>query len=67
MAGHRLTQRIGALEQEAGGYAVLLVVERGETDEQAIARYEARHGPQPATVWQPIATGVPRGENAFCA
>ena len=32
MAGHRLTQRIDALEHEAGGNAVLLVVEQGRIE-----------------------------------
>lgn len=74
MAGGRLMQRIGALEERGGehfaGPVAWLVLEPGETTEQGIARYEAKHGPrlpgQPALVWQPIITGVPRGDDSLC-
>ncbi len=74
MVGGRLMQRVGALEVRGGdhiaGPTVWLVLEPGETTEQGIARYEAKHGPrlpgQPAVVWHSITTGVPRGEGSLC-
>ena len=74
MARGRLMQRVDALEDSGGhrytGPAIWLLLEAGETTEQGIARYEAKHGPrlpgQPALVWQPVFTGVPRGEDSLC-
>ena len=71
----RLRERLSRLEVAGGdalhGPTLWLVLEPGETTEQSIARYEAKHGArepgQPALVWQPIFTGVPRGEGALCA
>lgn len=70
-----MAKRIDALEERGSehfaGPAIWLVLNPGETDEQGIARYEAKHGPrlpgQPAVVWRVIETGVPRGEDSFCA
>ena len=75
MARGRLMQRVDALEGSGGnrfsGPAIWLVLEPGETPDQGIARYEAKHGPrlpgQPAVVWRPVLTGVPRGEDSLCA
>ena len=74
MARGRLMQRVDALEHSGGehftGPAIWLVLEPGETTEQGIARYEAKHGPrlagQPAVVWRPVLTGVPRGGSSLC-
>ena len=67
--------RVDALEVRAGdsfaGEGIWLVLERGVTTEQGIARWEAKHGPrqpgQRAVIWHPVYTGVPRGEAALCA
>ena len=75
MAGHRLTQRLQALELRDAdafqGEAVWLVLEPGETTEEGMARWEAKNGPslpgQRAIIWHPVYTGVPRGEDAWCA
>ena len=70
----KLGQRVSALERRHStfqGEAVWLVLEPGETTERGIARYEAKHGPrlpgQPAIVWRPVCTGVPRGDSSLCA
>ena len=75
MVRGELRRRLDALEYGDGnprqGGVVCLVLEPGETSEEGIARYEAKHGPrdpgQPAVIWRPITTGVPRGEGSLCA
>ena len=70
----RLRDRLSKLEVATTdvfrGPAIWLVLEPGETTEQAIDRYEAKHGPrlpgQPAVIWHPVCTGVPRGESTLC-
>jgi hypothetical protein len=73
MARSELRRRVDALEGSSTGYsgpAIWVVCEPGETTEQAIARYEAKHGSrlpdQWAVVWRPVMTGVPRGEDSIC-
>ena len=71
----RLRDRLSKLEVATAdvfrGPAIWLVLEPGETTEQAIARHEAKHGPrlpgQPAVIWHPVYTGVPREEGSLCA
>lgn len=71
----RLRDKVNKLEASGAagfdGPAVWLVLEPGETTEEGIARYEAKHGPrlpgQPAIVWRPVCTGVPRGDSTLCA
>jgi hypothetical protein len=68
MARGRLMQRVEELEQRGRKYqgAVWIVNEDGEATEDAIARYEAKHGPlgdRMAIVW--ISTGVPRGADSY--
>lgn len=71
----RLRDRLSNLEVATAdafrGPAVWLVLEPGETTEHGIVRWEAQHGPrlpgQPAIIWHPVCTGVPRGEGALCA
>lgn len=75
MARNELRRRVEALEglgELLWGVApaIWLVLEPGETSEQGIARYEAKHGPRlpgrPAVIWRPVGTGVPRGEDSIC-
>lgn len=69
----RLRDRLSKLEVADAfrGPAAWLVLEPSETTEQGIARYEAKHGPrlpgQPAIIWHPVSTGVPRGGSELCA
>lgn len=65
MAGHRLTQRLDALEAVENarnqGPAAWIIMDEDETKEEAIARYEAEEGPlgdRFAIIWQPV-TGAP--------
>ena len=62
-------RRLEVLEGAASlGRTALLILEQGESTEQAASRREAKHGPRmPGQHWLPIETGVPRGESAWCA
>ena len=66
MARTDMTRRVVALENSDGG-TVLIVVEPGEHEATARARYESANGPIPARAainW--IETGVPRGTGFVC-
>lgn len=70
MAGRGLSGRVDALEGRLlSGHAVWLVLEPGETEADAIARYQAGHEPDNASAvnWNLVRTGVPRGELSICA
>lgn len=63
------TKRLGELERQSdAGSSVLLILEPGESTEQAASRHVAKRGPLlPGQQWLPIETGVPRGDDAWCA
>ena len=67
MAGHRMTQRVEALEATTAGAAAWVVIERGQSQAVARSRHEARHGlikaGSPVTY---VCTGVPRAEYSPC-
>lgn len=75
MARSELTRRVDALEVGKAdafqGPAIWVVRDPGESAEDAIARYEAKHGlrqpGQPAVIWRTVETGVPRGVGSICA
>ncbi len=66
MTGRSMIGRVEALEHSEGlGGHLLLVREPGETECDALARYERSHGPFGSNrfvTW--IVTGVPRGEGS---
>lgn len=68
MVGRRLMGRLGELERQGGGLASFAWIVRGdESEDDAIARHEAKHGPlsdRCAVMW--LCTGVPRGDGV-CA
>lgn len=68
-----LKRRLEKLEGARDGFfgpAIWLVLNPGETSDEGVARYEAEHGPrqpgQPAIIWHPVSTGVPRERGAIC-
>lgn len=64
----RNLRRLEALEGAASlCRTALLILEPGESTEQAASRHEAKNGPLGrGHQWLAIDTGVPRGENAWC-
>jgi hypothetical protein len=72
MSGWKLKGRVKALEvcsDPRRGAMTWVIVDPGETQEAAIARHVALHGPvAPGGVLLWCSTGVPRGEGAtVCA